>query len=58
MNKILKRLGIIDMFDVKNADFCGISNEQLRVSSVVQKAFESATEKGTDDGAATVVLLM
>ena len=58
MNQILKRVGMTDMFDVQKADFSGISHEQLWVSSVVQKAFVAVTEKGTEAGAATAVLLM
>ncbi len=57
LNGLLSSLGAEDMFDWR-ADFSGISTEEtLDVDSVIQKAFISVDEEGTEAAAATAVMM-
>ena len=50
----LQRIGLKHMFDVKQADFSGMTDtKELFVSEVIQKAFIEVTEEGTEASAAT-----
>ena len=57
LNKILKELGMTDMFDDTAADFEGISDENLVVSDAIQKAFVEVDEVGTTAAAATAIVI-
>ena len=57
LNKILKELGMTDMFDDTAADFEGISDENLVVSDAIQKAFMEVDEVGTTAAAATAIVI-
>lgn len=55
LRQVLEKLGLIDPFSAK-ADFSGINGAQnLMVSNVLQKAYITIDEKGTEAGVATAV---
>ncbi|KAK0085868.1 hypothetical protein PV325_004308 [Microctonus aethiopoides] len=56
LKPILKNMGMTDMFD--NADFSGISNIQLSVAKVIQKAFIEVNEEGSEAAAITAAVHM
>jgi serpin B len=53
---VLKALGMPVAFDVRAADFTGITKENLVVSKVIHQANIDVDEKGTEAAAATAVL--
>uniref|UniRef100_A0A4D5R9I2 Leukocyte elastase inhibitor n=1 Tax=Scolopendra viridis TaxID=118503 RepID=A0A4D5R9I2_SCOVI len=52
LKETLQQLGIKSLFD-NGADLSGISNEKLKVSKVIHKAFIETDEEGTEAAAAT-----
>lgn len=50
----LSRMGMPDAF-ANNADFSGMSNEQLKINKVLHKAYVGVSEEGTEAAATTVV---
>ena len=58
MAEILKGMGMIEAFDMYNADFGGLGTStggNIYISRVLHKTFISVAERGTKAGAATVV---
>ncbi|XP_055316128.1 serine protease inhibitor 42Dd-like [Sitodiplosis mosellana] len=57
LNDILKRLGMVEMFDQNKANFPGISGtmQQLYVDSVIHKTLIDVTEDGLEEAAASLV---
>ncbi|XP_044004388.1 serpin B8-like [Aphidius gifuensis] len=55
LKNILKEMGMIEMFDEEKADFSGVTDNQIFVDKVIQKAFIEVNEKGSEAAAATVV---
>lgn len=59
MNKYLSDLGMSTAFDMANADFSGMTEEeQLFISAVIHQAYVKVDEKGTEAAAATAVGIM
>ena len=58
LSKQLQQLGMKDMFNETIADFTGISgSKELFVSAVVQKAFITCDEEGSEAAATTAVMM-
>lgn len=54
--KPLKNLGIHDVFDRTNADFHGITDEQIYLDKAAHKAFVNVNEEGTEAAAITALV--
>lgn len=56
----LPRLGIVDMFDVKSADFSAMlpNTPNAFISDAIHKAFVEVDEEGTEAAAATAMMMM
>jgi serpin B len=58
LQPVLERLGIVQAFDWKSADFSGITTaERLFVSAVLHQAYVDVDEYGTEAAAATAVIM-
>lgn len=59
LEKDLPRLGIVDMFDVKKANFTAMlpNTPDAFISSAIHKAFIAVDEEGTEAAAATAMLM-
>lgn len=55
LSKTLSDMGMPDAF--ADADFSGISNENLSISNVIHKAFIDVNEEGTEAAAATAIVM-
>ncbi len=55
LTNALSALGMKTAFDQDKADFAGMANKQLYISSVLQKAFVEVKEEGTEAAAVTVI---
>ena len=53
----LRELGVVEAFDEEQADFSGMSGEQLYLAKARQKAFVRVDEEGTEAAAATGVVV-
>lgn len=58
LNEVLANLGMKKAFDMKDADFSGITGRKdLFISGIFHKAFIKVEEKGTEAAAATAVVM-
>jgi len=59
LSEIIKRLGVIDAFDVNRADFSGVTaeKEKLSISQIIHQAKLKVDEKGTEAAAATAIVM-
>nr|KAF7427230.1 hypothetical protein H0235_006924 [Vespula pensylvanica] len=53
LENILRKLGLHSMFE-DNADFGNLTNEPVKISKILQKAFIEVNEEGSEAAAATV----
>ena len=53
----LERLGIHDAFDENNADFKGMTDEQVFLDKALHKAFVNVNEEGTEAAAITALVV-
>lgn len=56
LKEILKKMGMIKAFSTSNADFSGISNEYLYISSAIHKTYIDVNETGTEAAAVTALV--
>ena len=54
---LMKNLGILDAFDKNNANFEGITDEQVYLEQAKHKAFVSVDEEGTEAAAVTALVV-
>lgn len=53
----LENLGVNDAFDENNADFQGMTDEQVYLNKAVHKAFVNVNEEGTEAAAITALVV-
>ena len=53
----LENLGVHDAFDENNADFKGMTDEQVYLDKAVHKAFVNVNEEGTEAAAITALVV-
>ncbi len=58
LRSVLQGLGMPSAFDPGRADFSGILADPLMIGAVLQQAFVSVDEKGTEAAAATAVVMV
>ncbi|XP_029446369.1 serpin B6-like [Rhinatrema bivittatum] len=59
LKSVLSSMGMSDAFDMRKADFSGMSsNNDLVLSKVIHKSFVEVNEEGTEAAAATAAVMM